>query len=227
MRILLADDEKPLTEFLCRGLKSEGHDVLIENELHAVLPRLKQYIPDLLVLDRMFHDSDSVDILPHIKKLPSPPMVIMLTAMDEVGEKIRGLQEGADDYLTKPFDYDELLARITALSRRSNNYLKASANERLLSIGDLQISIEQRTAELNGSQLELTKIEFELLVFFVQQPNKLITRERILNRIWGVSSDPQTNIVDVYISRLRNKLNGSSCINIQTARGSGYRLVQS
>lgn len=227
MKILIADDEAPLVAFLHRGLIAEGNECITETQLHNVLTRLKQEQPDLLILDRMFDDQDSATLLPEIIALPTPPMVLLLTAIDDVKERINGLQLGADDYLCKPFDFDELLARVMALGRRrpgqSNETIDTSLHS--ITVGSLQLDTQCRLITLAGEELPCTKIEYELLLYFAQNTGKVLTRERILSRVWQSNSDPMTNIVDVYISRLRNKLSTASDVTIQTLRGNGYRLV--
>ncbi|WP_026377080.1 response regulator transcription factor [Aestuariibacter salexigens] len=222
MSILVADDEKPLLQFLTKGLRAEGFDCTGLSHLHELLPWIKQHGPEVVVLDRMFDDQDSVTILQAIKALPNPPMILMLTAMDEVSERVKGLQLGADDYLTKPFDFDELLARVTALRRRRPTPTQRDDDE--LSCGPLTLSLQQRIAKLNGTELGLTRIEFDLLYYLLEHRQKVLSRERILSRIWQTHTDPQTNIVDVYISRLRKKLDSEPSLTIQTLRGNGYRL---
>jgi two-component system response regulator PrrA len=222
MNILLADDEKPLLNFLERGLRAEGYECATLSALHEVLPYIKKHAPDIVVLDRLFGNEDSLIILEAIKALPSSPMVLILTALDDVSERVNGLQNGADDYLCKPFDFDELLARISALSRRTEKPKQSSKN--VLAIGALELAMDQRIALIHGNEIALTKIEFELLVYLTENQKKVLSRERILSRVWQTKSDPQTNIVDVYISRLRRKLDGEPQITIQTLRGNGYRL---
>jgi len=223
MNILLADDEKPLLNFLERGLRSEGYKCAALSELHEVLPYIKKHRPPLVILDRLFGSQDSLSILEAIKALPNPPMVMLLSALDEVGERVNGLQKGADDYLCKPFDFDELLARVSALRRRMTSPEQSPSNK--LSIGNLELALEERIALVNGVELALTKIEFELLLYLTENQQKVLSRERIISRVWQSHSDPQTNIVDVYISRLRKRLNGDPQIAIQTLRGNGYRLT--
>ena len=222
MKILLADDEKPLLNFLQRGLSSEGHNCHSISELHEVLPYIKKHAPEIVILDRLFDSQDSVTIIESIKALPAPPMILMLTALDEVSERVTGLQKGADDYLCKPFDFDELLARITALKRR--NKPVSNIKENKLKLGKLEITLDERIARLNDNEINLTKIEYDLLLYLVENQMKVLTRERILSRVWQSHTDPQTNIVDVYISRLRRKLDADSELTIQTLRGNGYRL---
>jgi two-component system response regulator PrrA len=222
MNILLADDERPLLNFLERGLRAEGYECSTLSELHEVLPYINKNTPEIVVLDRLFGSEDSLTIVESIKALPSPPMILMLTALDDVSERVSGLQKGADDYLCKPFDFDELLARIAALRRRLDKPTQSSRHT--LSIGALELAMDERIAFLNGIEISVTKIEFELLVYLTENQQKVLSRERILSRVWQTKSDPQTNIVDVYISRLRRKLEGDPEITIQTLRGNGYRL---
>jgi two-component system response regulator PrrA len=222
MNILLADDEKPLLNFLERGLRAEGYECSTLGELHEVLPFINKNTPEIVVLDRLFGSEDSLTIVEAIKALPCPPMILILTALDDVSERVNGLQKGADDYLCKPFDFDELLARIAALRRRAEKPTKTP--RQTLGIGALELAMDERIALLNGVEVSLTKIEFELLVYLTENQKKVLSRERILSRVWQTKSDPQTNIVDVYISRLRRKLDDDPEITIQTLRGNGYRL---
>lgn len=222
MNILLADDEKPLLHFLARGLRAEGYECTTVDELHEVVPYIRKNTPQIVVLDRLFGSQDSLTIIEAIKKLPNAPMVLMLTALDEVSERVAGLQKGADDYLCKPFDFDELLARIKALRRRFDS--STPIQQEVLSFGALELALEQRIVLLKGSELSLTKIEFELLLYLIENKQKVLSRERILSRVWQTQSEPNTNIVDVYISRLRRKIDGDPEITIQTLRGNGYRL---
>ncbi len=224
MNILLADDERPLLHFLQRGLRAEGYECATITELHEVLPYIKKNTPPIVVLDRQFGSQDSLTILEAIKALPTAPMVLILTALDDVSERVNGLQKGADDYLCKPFDFDELLARIAALRRRMTTTKHTTSNT-LIIIGRLELALEERIARLNGTELSLTKIEFDLLLYLTENQQKVLSRERIISRVWQTQSDPQTNIVDVYISRLRRRLDGDPQISIQTLRGNGYRLT--
>ncbi|MAD74551.1 MAG: DNA-binding response regulator [Rheinheimera sp.] len=222
MNILLADDEVPLLNFLSRGLKAEGYTCTSLHELHEVLPSIKKNAPQIVILDRLFGAADSLSILESIKTLPNPPMVLMLTALDEVPERVKGLEMGADDYLCKPFDFDELLARVLALKRRMN--APQQTVPPTIRVGNLELALHERIALLNGEELALTKIEFELLLYFTENQNKVLSRERILSRVWQTYSDPNTNIIDVYVSRLRKKLEIDPLLVIQTLRGNGYRI---
>lgn len=222
MNVLIADDEQPLSKFLHRGLSAEGFTCTTLNEVHEVLPWVRKNLPQIVVLDRLFGSEDSISILPAIKSLHNAPMVLMLTALDDVTDRVKGLQDGADDYLCKPFDFDELLARITALGRRTNS--SAMQPENTLTAGSLVLYIDERIARLNNEEIPLTKIEFELLHYLTENLDKVLSRERILSRVWHTQSDPLTNIIDVYISKLRKKLESEQSLTIQTLRGSGYRM---
>ena len=222
MKILIADDEAPLLRFISRGLSAEGYECIEESNLHNLVTRIRQETPAIAVLDRMFGDEDSVTIVSALKVLPNPPMILMLTALDEVNERVKGLQEGADDYLCKPFDFDELLARILALKRRVSLQPNDAINS--LKFSKLELFLDERVAKLNGEEIGLTKIEYELLQYLLENKNKVLSRERILSRVWQTYSDPNTNIVNVYISRLRKRLDADKDIAIQTLRGNGYRL---
>lgn len=223
MRILIADDEQALLNFLERGLRAEGHECICTSQLHEVSVLAQQHEPSIIILDRLFDDEDSLTALHNIRQKVPHVMILLLTALDEVNERVAGLKQGADDYLCKPFDFEELLARIEALARRAGE--REQRAQPALVIGQLQLDRENRLAFRSGEELLLTKIEFELLLYFAENCGKVLSRERILNRVWGTQSDPLTNIVDVYISRLRQKIDapqGESII--QTLRGNGYRM---
>lgn len=223
MKILIADDEKALLSFLDRGLKAEGYECVCTSQLHEVSVLVQQHHPAILILDRLFGDDDSLTILPELRRKTPHVLILLLTALDEVGERVAGLKQGADDYLCKPFDFEELLARIESLARRSRE--KAQPEKPDLIIEQLRLDRENRVAFVNGDELLLTKIEFDLLLYFAENRGKVLSRERILNRVWGSQSDPLTNIVDVYVSRLRQKIDTPQHESlIQTLRGNGYRM---
>ena len=223
MKILIADDEKALLNFLERGLRAEGYECVCANQLHDVTVLVQQHQPDIVILDRLFGDEDSLGILADLRRKSPRVMILLLTALDEVSDRVAGLKQGADDYLCKPFDFEELLARITSLSRRRSG--NVPQEQSALVIEHLRIDRENRLVFVQRDELLLTRIEFDLLLYFAENQGKVLSRERILNRVWGSQSDPLTNIVDVYISRLRQKIDtpqGESLI--QTLRGNGYRM---
>ncbi len=223
MNILLADDERALLNFLTRGLRAEGHECVATTQLHELSVLARQQQPDVIILDRMFGDDDSLELLPDLRRAAPGAMVLLLSALDEVSERVAGLKRGADDYLCKPFDFEELLARIGSLARRGS--ARGRTEEVPLQAGRVRVERENRLAYRGDEELVLTRLEFDLLLYFLENPGKVLSRERILNRVWDSQSDPLTNIVDVYVSRLRQKIDdpqGESMI--QTLRGNGYRL---
>jgi len=223
VKILIADDEKALLNFLERGLRAEGHECFCTSALHEVSALARQHTPDVLILDRLFEDEDSLALLEDLRRKVPGTMILLLSALDEVSERVAGLKQGADDYLCKPFDFEELLARIESLARRAGE--KVQREQPPLAIGLLRLDRENRLAFRDEEELVLTRIEFDLLLYFAENRGKVLSRERILNRVWDSQSDPLTNIVDVYVSRLRQKIDapqGESLI--QTLRGNGYRM---
>lgn len=228
--ILLVEDEHKLASFLLRGLAAEGYDCdwIDSSERFLSEIGIQQY--ELILLDRLVQDIDTLDYLPLVKKKQPNAMILMLTALQDVDQKVIGLQAGADDYLGKPFDFDELLARVTALLRRGGHQ---DGPTQQLSRGYLTLNTESHRVWLNQQEVELTHLEYQLLKCFLSNPDSVLSRERILNKVWGSLADPLTNIVDVYIRRVRKKLSEASegqqlaCHNesfIETVRGSGYRL---
>lgn len=224
MQILIIEDEKRLADFLQKGLSSEGYTCRLAYDGETGLEMALNGNDDVIILDRMLPRKDGLAVLHELRQQRPEVRVLMLTALAETDDKILGLRTGADDYLGKPFDFEELLARIDALGRRGGN--GNSTSQQLLA-GNLCLDLQAYTAQVAEKPLELTQIEFELLRLFLQNPTHALSRERILNRVWGDSKDPLTNIVDVYIRRLRVKLeDAEATIKIDTVRGVGYRLNQ-
>lgn len=223
MKILIADDELPLLSFLKRGLESEGYDVTAEQDVHNLIATISRETPQVAVLDRMFSDTDSLVLLQSIKRLPSPPMILLLTAMDDISDRVDGLRQGADDYLCKPFDFEELLARVQALGRRAHPVQSDPGNR--LACGPLTLILDERVVKYPGGELQLTRLEYDVLEYFAGNAGKVLSRERILNQVWQAEKDPMTNIVEVYISRVRQKLAFTDDLVIETLRGNGYRLT--
>lgn len=223
MKLLIADDERPLVNFLERGLTAEGYQCQSLTQLHQLCSSARLFQPDVIVLDRMFVDEDSLTVLPQLRRDAPQAKIILLSALHEVSDRIAGLKRGADDYLAKPFDFDELLARIEVLLRR--NTLSPPTQKTALHRGHINLDLNSHQAWSGEQLLALTKIEFDLLKLFLENEGVVFSRERILNRVWGTQADPQTNVVDVYISRLRQKImcpHSAGCI--QTLRGTGYRF---
>lgn len=220
MNILIIEDERRLADFLARGLRAEGHVCELAEDGEKGLERAVGGDHDLVVLDRMLPQRDGLSVLKAIKARRPSLRVLMLTALDEIDDRVVGLRSGADDYLGKPFDFDELLARIEALGRRDG----APDSSGLIELHGIRLDSEARQAWCNGRGLTLTQIEFDVLRLFLQQAGKALSRERILSRVWGQTEDPMTNIVDVYVRRLRVKLGDEAGRLIETVRGVGYRF---
>jgi len=176
---------------------------------------------ELVIIDRMLPKKEGMYVLTKIKEKKPETKVLMLTALDDTEDRILGLRSGADDYLGKPFDFEELLARIEALSRRFSQHA-----EDLLKSGDVVMDVDQRLVWKNNIVVKMTQMEFDLLRYFLTNQGKVLSREKILSRVWSNSEDPMTNIVDVYIRRIRVKLNDDGSF-IETVRGVGYRVSNS
>lgn len=223
MQILIIEDEKRVAEFICKGLRVEGFFCEQANDGKTGLAYLNSQAFDVIILDRMLPDIDGINVLKQIRQQGIKTPVLFLTALDDVEEKVHGLRSGGDDYLTKPFDFDELLARIEALARRASGN-DASADE-IIRIQDVTINLTHRSVHRGTQLIKLTSLEYDLLLFLIKSNGRVLSRERILNAVWKLNSDPLTNVVDVYINRLRKKLDHDLKNSlIETLRGVGYRL---
>jgi two-component system, OmpR family, response regulator MprA len=216
--ILVVDDDPSIRSVLSRGLRFEGYEVQIAGDGLEAL-RIAREIPlHMVVLDVMLPHLDGLEVCRRLRRGTNAP-IIMLTARDAVLDRIAGLDSGADDYLIKPFDFDELLARIRALLRRTQ-----SLNEDVLIFTDLRLDTGTREAYRSGRRIELTTREYELLAFFLRHPRQVLTRDQILLHVWS-SSELDSNAIEVHIGRLRDKLEASGEGRlIQTIRGAGYAL---
>ena len=221
MKILIVEDEERLASFLFRGLKAEGDFCDVASDGEKALQACLSGDYELVILDRMLPKKDGMYVLTKIKEKKPETKVLMLTALDDTEDRILGLRSGADDYLGKPFDFEELLARIEALSRRFSQHA-----EDLLKSGDVVMDVDQRLVWKNNIVVKMTQMEFDLLRYFLTNQGKVLSREKILSRVWSNSEDPMTNIVDVYIRRIRVKLNDDGSF-IETVRGVGYRVSNS
>ena len=223
MRILLVEDESMLANLIARGLSSEGWTVEHVGNAECACVRLREEKFDVLVLDRMLPGMSGVELCELLRTEKNYIPILMLTALGEISDRVDGLGSGADDYLSKPFDFDELFARVSALGRRSRQYIQNEVVENL-ALGNLMFNPESLQVFQDKTSIELTVKERELLVFFMQNPNKAFAREDILDQVWGEDADPFSNIVDVYIGKLRRKII-SDCVQLDTVRGSGYRMT--
>ena len=221
MRILLVEDEKKMSSFIERGLKEEGYavDAVFDGEQGWECVTANDY--DLIILDWMLPKISGLALCEKIRQASNRTPVLMLTARDSVEDKIKGLDQGADDYLTKPFAFDELLARIRALLRRPRE-LQEKAQ---LKAGRLVMDLLTRRLYDGKSEISLSQKEFALLEFLMRHKGEVVTRTQIAEHVWDLHFDPMSNTIDVYINFLRKKIDtGSEKSSIETVRGTGYRL---
>ncbi|MFD4317813.1 response regulator transcription factor [Streptomyces sp. NPDC058548] len=227
-RILIVDDEPAVREALRRSLAFEGYGTQDAVDGLDALGRMDSYAPDLVVLDVQMPRMDGLTAARRIRASGSTVPILMLTARDTVGDRVTGLDAGADDYLVKPFELDELFARIRALLRRSS-YASATASgpadADVLSFEDLRMDLATREVTRGGRTVELTRTEFTLLEMFLAHPRQVLTREQILKAVWGFDFEPSSNSLDVYVMYLRRKTEaGGEPRLVHTVRGVGYAL---
>jgi len=221
--VLVIEDEVDLATTLEYALRAEGFEVrLAHTGRQGLTAATTDPVPDVIVLDLMLPDMHGYDVCQRLRLEGDHTPILMLTAMDALEDKIKGLKLGADDYLTKPFDFDELLARIEALVRRSHNF---APNSNILQVADLVLDRELLEVRRGTDTIKLTAKELAMLELLMSAPGRVFSRTRILNQVWGYSEDPLTNVVDVYIARLRRKIDSPGREPLlETVRGHGYRL---
>ncbi|MCE8510969.1 response regulator transcription factor [Ruegeria pomeroyi] len=222
MRVLIVEDEQRVADFIRRGLRSEGCLVEHACDGETALELLRASSFDVILLDLLLPGMSGIEVCRMLRARSDITPVLMLTALDTTEERIRGLNSGADDYLPKPFNFDELLARIQALYRRNSEFRSGRSSEVLEHKG-LALNLRSLVFCVDGSEVELSTKERDLVLFLLRNMGVVLSRERILNAVWGSQSDPLTNIVDVYIGRVRKKF-GRYGKCIATLRGAGYRL---
>ena len=224
MRILVVDDDQAVRESLRRALILEGYDVEMAADGSEALRSLAQSAPDAVVLDLQMPDVDGLEVCRRLRSSGDATPVLMLTARDAIGDRVEGLDAGADDYMVKPFDLAELFARLRALLRRKT----PSEVAEVLRFEDLSLDLMSRTAKRGDRAFPLTKIEFELLELFLSHPRQVMTRDVILDLVWGYDFDSGTNSLAVYVGYLRRKTEeGGEPRLLQTVRGVGYVLRES
>ncbi len=220
MKILLVEDDPKIASFTVKGLREQGYVVELCKDGDEGYARAVSEPYDALVLDIMLPGRDGLSILRALRDKRNTVPVIVLTARTGLDERVEGLNLGADDYLTKPFYIEELHARIQAVTRRASGDTLT-----VMKAGDLAVNLISREVELGGQPVELTSREFNLLELLMRTPGRVFTRTQILEHVWGYDFDPQTNVVDVYIRRVRGKIDDSeSTSRIETVRGVGYRF---
>ena len=219
MNILVVEDEPLIMSFLRRGLMAEGHAVATADRGDTALATFSQSQPDIVVLDLMLPGIDGFDVLAAIRAANPHVPVILLTARGEIADRVRGLDLGATDYVVKPFAFAELAARVRAHTRDAG---AARSADRLETAG-LRLDLLTREVCVDGAEIPLSAREFALLAYLMRHPGQVLSRQQILNGVWGYTFDPRSNLVDVYVGYLRRKL-GESGDAIETVRGMGYRL---
>lgn len=217
MKVLVVEDEKPTAAFLARGLREEGFAVDVAENAEEARLRVSGYDYDLIVLDVMLPGDSGFVLCREWRDSGVTAPILFLTARDDVADRIRGLERGGDDYLVKPFAFAELLARIRALLRRSQRAVPAAE----IHCGDLTLDTARRTATRAGKEVPLTMREYQLLEHFVLNAGRLVTRTNLWEHVWDSHSVPDSNVVDVYVRYLRNKL-GRDPDLVRTVRGGGY-----
>lgn len=221
MKVLVVEDEKKIASFIRKGLEAEGFvvDAAVDGDSGYTLATSRPY--DVLVLDIMLPGRDGLSILKSLRERKMGLPVVLLTARSELNERLEGLNLGADDYLTKPFYIQELVARIHALVRRASGTAQS-----ILSVADLTLNLLTREVTRAAEKIELTVREFTLLEQLMRSPGRVLTRAQICEQVWNYHFDPETNLVDVYVQRLRKKVDGGVGRKlIETVRGVGYRIA--
>ena len=220
MRILVVDDDKKVASFIERGLREDGYVVDVAHDGEDGLLKAHVYDYDLLLLDVMLPGRTGYEIVNELRKVGSHVPILLLTARDAKEVVVRGLNVGADDYLTKPFSFEELLARVRALLRRGGS----GRSERLI-YHDIEMDRLKHVAFRAGKELDLTPKEFQLLEYFLLRPEEVVRRTELLEKVWDLHFDPMSNVVDVHVGNLRRKLrNAGGSPMVQTVRGVGFVL---
>lgn len=220
MRVLLVEDESRLAESVARGLRQAAHAVDVADRLEAAREKLRLDRYDAVILDVNLPDGSGFDLATELRTHANGVPIIMLTARDSVDDRVRGLDSGADDYLVKPFAFDELLARLRALQRRAPDPRPSAVQ-----VTDLTVDPATRTATRAGQAIELTTTEFALLHYLASRAGEVCGRAAISAAVWDENYDPFSNIIDVYVSRLRRKIDSAGLVPLlHTVRGAGYTL---
>lgn len=218
LSVLVIEDEPEFADYLRRGLTYDGYQVRLAYSAETGLEEIRRSQPDLIIFDVMLPVMDGFTACRRLRESGYTGPVLMLTARDAIYDRVTGLDSGADDYMAKPFDFEELLARLRALLRRKGH------NTTLLSFADLELDVRARTAVRNNTMILLSRTEYEMLLLFLSYPQQTLTRETLIEHIWGSTPDLNSNVLDIYISRLRRKLGEPSFIH--TVYGIGYVLTK-
>lgn len=224
MKILIVEDDLTVAEYINKGLKEAGHnpDVANDGKQGLLLATSNEY--DVLILDRMLPHVDGITLLNTIRADGDNTPAVILSAKNKVEDKVKGLRSGADDYMTKPFAFEELLARVEIVASRQSS---GSPTITEIILGELKLDLMNRRVTRNDTVIDLQSKEFKLLEYLLKNKGKIVTRTMLLEKVWEYNFDPQTNVIDVHISRLRNKIDkGFSYPMIETIRGAGYMISE-
>jgi two-component system, OmpR family, response regulator len=222
IQVLVVDDEPNIAELLSMAMRYEGWQTTIAHTGSKAVALAKETKPDAVVLDIMLPDFDGMEVLRRMRgHLPDVP-VLFLTAKDAVEDRVAGLTAGGDDYVTKPFSLEEVVARLRALMRRTGAQLAAQRS--VLTVGDLTLDEDSREVRRSGEEIQLTATEFELLRYLMRNPRRVLSKAQILDRVWNYDFGGQANVVELYISYLRKKIDAGRAPMIHTMRGAGYVL---
>jgi len=222
LRVLVVDDEVNIAELISMALRYEGWQVQMAHTGTAAVNAARELVPDAVVLDMMLPDIDGLEVLRRMRTSQPDVPVVFLTARDAVEDRVAGLTAGGDDYVTKPFSLEELVARLRGLMRRSG--AKRAATSSVLVVGDLELDEDSHEVSRAGEEIALTATEFELLRFLMRNPKRVLSKAQILDRVWNYDFGGQANVVELYISYLRKKIDAGRAPMIHTMRGAGYVL---
>jgi two-component system OmpR family response regulator len=221
MRLLIVEDDTVASEVMLKGLTDAGHECIGAPDGQAGLLAAKGAKFDVMIVDRMMPRLDGVSMVELLRKEGDQTPVLFLSALGEINDRVAGLNAGGDDYLVKPYAFAELIARVEALARRR----ETGSVQTLLRVGDLEMDLIGREVRRQGKEIDLQPREFQLLEFLMRNAGQSVTRTMLLEKVWEYHFDPQTNVIDVHISRLRSKIDkGFDRPMLQTVRGAGYRL---
>ena len=221
MRILIVEDDLEAAEVMDRGLTEAGHECVRASDGEAGLSAAQAGEFDVMIVDRLMPRMDGVSMVQALRREGDQTPVLFLSALGEINDRVEGLKAGGDDYLVKPYAFVELIARVEALSRRR----ETGSVQTLLRVGELEMDLIARTVHRQGKEIDLQPREFQLLEFMMRHAGQSVTRTMLLEKVWEYHFDPQTNVIDVHVSRLRSKIDkGFDRAMLQTVRGAGYRL---
>jgi len=223
IRAVVVDDEDALTDLLSMALRYEGWDVRLASDGQKALSVIREFRPDVIILDIMLPDIDGLQVLSRLRADGNQTPILFLTAKDSLDDRIAGLTVGGDDYVTKPFSLEELVARLRALIRRSGLTTEDTADSYLV-VGDLELDEDSYEVRRGGELIELTATEFELLRYLMRNPRRVLSKMQILDRVWSYDFGGKSSVVEIYISYLRKKIDAGRPAMIHTVRGVGYVL---